>query len=113
MSEALVIAREKRKSERELARIAQERELARELLGVLCDPLWSSVLGFIAVHEARKADLVGPVADDVLYGGIIAINTARSGVAGEARQGVTGILESTIGSLKDSIGSLVRLLPAG
>lgn len=110
-SEAVQIARENRKSQEKLARIAQERELARDVVNVLCDPLWSSVLGFIIVHEARQANLVGPVADDILYGGIIAINTARSGVAREAREGVTGILEQTVGSLGQAAGGLLKLLP--
>jgi hypothetical protein len=39
--------------------------------------LWSTVLGFVAIHELRKRELIGPVADDVLYAGVIAINTAR------------------------------------
>lgn len=95
-----------------LARIKADSELQRELLRVLCDPLWSSVLGFIVVHEARQANLVGPVADDVLYGGIIAINTARSGVAKEAREGVTGVLQSTVGGLEQAAGGLLKLLPA-
>ena len=60
-----------------IARLSAATQLSSQLLGVVTDPLWSSILGFVAVHELRKQDLVGPVADDILYAGIIAINTAR------------------------------------
>jgi hypothetical protein len=74
-----------------IAEIQARQALTHDALGVLCDPLWSSILGFIAVHEARKANLVGPVADDILYGGIIAINTTRAGLTREVREGAVGM----------------------
>ena len=108
MSEATRLEREKRKTALALAEIEARRELLREGARVLCDPLWSSILGFIAVHEARQANLVGPVADDVLYSGIIAVNSARAGLVHEA----AGVLESAAGRLDNAAGSLIKLLPA-
>jgi len=65
-----------------IARISARTQLTGQVLGLLTDPLWSTIGGFVAVHELRRRDLVGPVADDILYAGIIAINTARTpGVA--------------------------------
>ncbi|MCJ7510310.1 MAG: hypothetical protein MUP14_05445 [Dehalococcoidia bacterium] len=61
-----------------LTRLQCETQLASQVLGIVTDPLWSTILGFAAVHELRKNDLVGPVADDILYAGIIAINSART-----------------------------------
>lgn len=60
-----------------IARLQARTELSSQALGLLSDPLWSTVLGFVAIHELRKRELIGPVADDVLYAGVIAINTAR------------------------------------
>jgi hypothetical protein len=48
------------------------------VVGLLTDPLWSTVLGFVAVHELKQAKLIGPVAEDVLYAGIITVNAART-----------------------------------
>lgn len=52
-------------------------ELTSQLISLVTDPLWSTILGFVAIHELRKRDMIGPVADDVLYAGVIAINAAR------------------------------------
>ena len=90
-----------------LARLEAQRAALHEAAVVLCDPLWSSVLGFIVVHEARRANLVGPVADDILYSGIIAVNTARSGLAHEASSTLGTVLANT----RESAGSLLKLLP--
>jgi hypothetical protein len=60
-----------------IARLQARTELTSQILGLASDPLWSTIAGFVTVHELRKRDLVGPVADDILYAGIIAINTAR------------------------------------
>lgn len=94
-----------------VAEIQASSETGRQVVTVLTDPLWSSVLGFVAVHELRRADLVGPVADDFLYAGIIAINTNRAGLVKEAREGVTGILGSLGGGL-DSLAKAIPLLGA-
>lgn len=107
------LERERRKTARQAANIELQRELLRGTITVLCDPLWSSVLGFAVVHELRKADLIGPVADDILYAGVIAINTARSGVAREAREGAVGMLDAAgrmIGGARDMAGSVAGLL---
>jgi len=61
----------------QIARLQCSTQLASQALAIVSDPLWSTILGFVTVHELRKRDLVGPVADDILYAGIIAINTAR------------------------------------
>lgn len=61
-----------------IARLQCRTQLTSQALGVITDPLWSTILGFVAVHELRKQNLVGPVADDILYAGIIAINAART-----------------------------------
>lgn len=94
LSDAVRLEREKRKTARQAAQLQLQRDLLRDVTQVLTDPLWSSVLGFVAVHELRQANLVGPVADDMLYGGIIAINTARSGVAREVREGAVGLADA-------------------
>lgn len=114
VSEAIRMEREKRKTMRQAANIELQRELMRDLTTVIVDPLWSSVLGFAVVHELRKANMVGPVADDILYGGIVAINTARSGVASEARQGAVGLAEAAsnlVGGMKDVTGAIMALVP--
>lgn len=61
-----------------IARLQCRTQLASQTLGIVTDPLWSTILGFVVVHKLRKEDLVGPVADDILYAGIIAINSART-----------------------------------
>jgi hypothetical protein len=60
-----------------VARLQANTELTSQLISLVADPLWSTILGFVAIHELRKRDMIGPVADDVLYAGVIAINTAR------------------------------------
>lgn len=60
-----------------LARLEASTQLTSQAMSLLADPLWSTILGFVAIHELRKRELIGPVADDVLYAGVIAINTAR------------------------------------
>lgn len=73
-----------------LARLEATTQLQSQLLGLLADPLWSTIGGFVAIHELRKREMIGPVADDVLYAGVIAINTARvPGVAEWAGKGVS------------------------
>jgi hypothetical protein len=72
-----------------IARLQCETQLCSQALGIVTDPLWSTILGFAAVHEMRKRELVGPVADDILYAGIIAVNTARTpGLAELAGRGI-------------------------
>jgi hypothetical protein len=61
-----------------IARLQCRTQLASQTLAIATDPLWSTILGFVVVHKLRKEDLVGPVADDILYAGIIAINSART-----------------------------------
>ena len=61
-----------------IAELACRTQIESQILGIATDPLWSTILGFAAVHELRKRDLVGPVADDILYAGIIAVNAART-----------------------------------
>jgi hypothetical protein len=61
-----------------IAQLQCRTQLTSQVLGVLTDPLWSTVLGFVAVHELRKREMVGPVADDLLYAGIIAVNVGRN-----------------------------------
>jgi hypothetical protein len=90
-----------------IAEIKSHSEMIHDVRDVLTDPLWSSVLGFIVIHEARKADLVGPVADDLLYAGVIAINTTRAGITREVRTGVQGVIQSMTGALE----SAVKMLP--
>ncbi len=60
-----------------IAEISSRTQLTSQAMSLLQDPLWSTIAGFVLVNALRKRDLVGPVADDVLYAGIIAINTAR------------------------------------
>lgn len=73
-----------------IARLSAATQLTSQVLAITTDPLWSTVLGFVAVHELRKQDLVGPVADDILYAGMIAINTART-------PGLAGMVGSALG----------------
>ena len=103
-----------RKSEAvRIAEIAREREMWHDVIKVLTDPLWSSVLGFIVIHEARRANLVGPVADDILYAGVITINGARAGVeiAEKAAPLYTGIQGQITGQLTKAL-ELVPMLGA-
>jgi len=60
-----------------IAELECSTQLLSQILGFVTDPLWSTIGGFVAVHYLRKQKLIGPVADDALYAGIIAINTAR------------------------------------
>lgn len=60
-----------------IAELECSTQLLSQILGFVTDPLWSTIGGFAAVHYLRKQKLIGPVADDALYAGIIAINTAR------------------------------------
>jgi hypothetical protein len=73
-----------------IARLEANTQLTSQAMGLLADPLWSTILGFVAIHELRKRELIGPVADDVLYAGVIAINTARQPAIMElAGKGIT------------------------
>ena len=113
VSAAIRLEREKRKTARQAAVLQLQRDALRDLTQVVTDPLWSSILGFVAVHELRQANLVGPVADDMLYGGIIAINTARSGVAREVRQGAVGLADAygkVIGGATDIAGLVAGMV---
>ena len=100
-----------------LAQIQSRDKTIHEAAKVLCDPLWSSILGFVVVHEARKANLVGPVADDLLYAGIITINATRAGLVKEAREGAVGIAGAlgqglgALGQLAGSAGSVMTAAP--
>lgn len=91
-----------------IAEIKARTELWHDTRAVLTDPLWSSILGFIVIHEARKASLVGPVADDLLYAGVIAINTTRAGITREVREGAAGVAQA----FTDSMETAMKLLPA-
>ena len=72
-----------------IAKLEARTQLQSQVLGLFTDPLWSTIGGFVAVHELRKRDMIGPVADDVLYAGLIAINTARTpGLADLAGRGL-------------------------
>jgi len=73
-----------------IARLSAATQLTSQVLAITTDPLWSTVLGFVAVHELRKNDLIGPVADDILYAGMIAINSART-------PGLAGMVGSALG----------------
>lgn len=82
-----------------LARLEAATQLQSQLLGLLQDPLWSTIGGFVAVHELRKRDLIGPVADDILYAGIIAINTARQpAMAKWATTGISTGISAAVGA---------------
>lgn len=73
-----------------VAKLEARTQLQSQVLSLVADPLWSSILGFVAVHELRKKGMIGPVADDVLYAGIIAINTGRSpGLTDLAGKGIS------------------------
>ena len=98
-----------------IAEIQERQAFTHGALAVLCDPLWSSILGFILIHEARKNDLVGPRADDALYLGVIAINTTRAGITREAREGLVGVagaVSDIVGGYKQIAGEAIKLLPA-
>jgi len=79
-----------------IARLSASTQLTSQALGVVTDPVWSTILGFVVVHELRKQDLVGPVADDLLYAGLIAINCARTGVLQQGGGGRALGLENVI-----------------
>jgi hypothetical protein len=61
-----------------IAQLQCRTQLESQMLGIVTDPLWSSILGFCAVHKLQKEDYIGPLAADALYVGIIAVNSARS-----------------------------------
>jgi hypothetical protein len=60
-----------------IAKLEADTAIISQVIGLATDPLWSTIGGFVAIHELRRQDMIGPVADDVLYAGVIAINTAR------------------------------------
>lgn len=94
-----------------IAEIQRDRAMWADVRAVVTDPLWSSVLGFIVIHEARKANLVGPVADDILYAGVIAINSARAGLVKEAREGAVGMAQAAGQAVTGALESALKLLP--
>jgi len=57
----------------------------------------------VAIHELRKRDLIGPFADDILYAGVIAINTARSpaltDLAGKGISAGAGVAAGLVGGV--------------
>jgi len=61
-----------------IAELEARTGITSQVIALLTDPLWSTIAGFVAIHELRKRELIGPVADDILYAGCIAINTART-----------------------------------
>lgn len=61
-----------------IAQLEARTQIESQMLGIVTDPLWSTIFGFMAIHELRKRDLIGPVADDILYAGVVAINAART-----------------------------------
>jgi len=85
-----------------IAKLQARTELTSQAMGLLADPLWSTVLGFVAIHELRKRELIGPVADDVLYAGVIAINTARQpammDLAGKGITAAAGAAGAAVGA---------------
>lgn len=95
-----------------LAEIQSRDRTLHEVREILTDPLWSSVLGFVAVHELRRANLVGPVADDMLYAGIIAINSNRAGLVKEARTGIVEALGALTSGVSSAASALVPLIGA-
>lgn len=73
-----------------LAQLEARTQLASQVLGLLQDPIWSTIGGFVAIHELRRRNLIGPVADDVLYAGLITINAARTpGITDLAGKGIS------------------------
>jgi len=60
-----------------IAKISARTQLRSQVVGIVTDPVWSTIAGFVAIHELRKHDMIGPVADDVLYAGLITINASR------------------------------------
>lgn len=97
-----------------IAQLSCSTQLTSQAIGVLCDPLWSTILGFVAVHELRKRDLVGPVADDLLYAGIIAVNTARTpGLTDLAGKSIGLVGEVATAAVGGAIASKVLAGAAG
>ena len=90
-----------------IARLSASTQLTSQLLGVVTDPLWSTILGFAAVHELRKQDLIGPVADDILYAGIIAINTARTPGLANIAGAALGLDNVIIPAVAGAVGARV------
>jgi len=60
-----------------IARLEANTQIQSQMIALLTDPVWSTIGGFVVIHELRKANMIGPVADDVLYAGLIANNPAR------------------------------------
>jgi len=97
-----------------IAKLQCETQLQSQVLGFVTDPLWSTILGFVAVHELRKRDLVGPVADDILYAGIIAVNTARTpGLADLAGKGLNVVGEVATAAVGGAIAGKLLTGAAG
>jgi hypothetical protein len=118
-----------------IAELEARTQLTSQVIGLVADPLWSTILGFVAIHELRKRNLIGPVADDILYAGVIAINTARTpaltdlagkglgtlatiGVGAASAAGTVGagyVAKKGITAVasKGSGGAAVALLPVG
>ena len=83
-----------------LAQLEARVQLTSQVLGLLSDPVWSTIGGFVAIHELRKRNLIGPVADDILYAGLITINASRvPGVTELAGKGISAAGAVAAGAL--------------
>jgi hypothetical protein len=96
-----------------IARLSAATQLTSQVLEIATDPLWSTVLGFAVVHELRKQDLIGPVADDILYAGMIAINTGRSPGLARMVGGALGLENVIIPAAAGAVGAKVFGQAAG
>jgi len=96
-----------------IAKLEARTQLQSQVLGLLTDPLWSTIGGFVTVHELRRRDMIGPVADDILYAGIIAINTARQPALAElAGKGISAAL-AVAGGVAGGVGAVAAGKVAG
>lgn len=97
-----------------IARLEALTQLQSQAIGLINDPIVSSIGGFVVVHKLEKENLIGPLAAEALYAGIIIINTGRTpalpqlagqalGLAGAALAGAAG---------GAAAGAAGKLLPA-
>jgi hypothetical protein len=98
-----------------IAKLEARTQLQSQVLTLLTDPLWSTIGGFVTVHELRRRDMIGPVADDILYAGIIAINTARTapGVVDLAGRGLGTAGLVAAGYVASKVASKAETIAAG